>query len=55
MTACEPALPSMEQRLMALNTGGSFSQFVRSVRRDFVAAATTAADVQQHQQAVAAC
>lgn len=36
--SCEPAVPAMAQLLAQLNSGGSFSQFVRCMRREFRAA-----------------
>lgn len=37
--SCEPAVPTVAQLLAQLNSGGSFSQFVRCMRREFQAAA----------------
>ncbi|EFN55565.1 hypothetical protein CHLNCDRAFT_52384 [Chlorella variabilis] len=57
--SCEPPLPRMAELLAELNAGGSFSRFVRCVRREFQA--VVAEEMQQQRaaplppQPVAAC
>ncbi|KAI3425962.1 hypothetical protein D9Q98_007932 [Chlorella vulgaris] len=57
--ACDPDLPAMPQLLAELNSGGTFSRFVRCVRTEF--RAVVKAEMQQQaapplpQQPVAAC
>ena len=48
--SCEPAVAGMAQLLAQLNAGGSFSCFVRCMRREFQAGVQ--AEIQQQAQQV---